>query len=329
MNNIMWACYAVYAKKFYMIFGHINIPDDYIIKNSLNLGEWVQYNKIAYANKTLTDLQVTALDSMCFNPSTICVSDNWDKEYKYARKYYAYYGNLNVPVNYKYSAFDLGKWLVKQSCANAAGLLSIYKIRKLNSLKFDYDKYNVPLDWLNKYNTLLDLLYKYNTENLLELKDRILKLRKNMESDNLSAVQIELLNCLNHFKVKHSKCNNSPSKICYVLAKKYYLKYGNLNIRRDFKTLDGINYDENGYEVGVWVYDIKKRKEQHMIKPQDYEHYNKIGFNFMNREKFDVWEEKYQAVKGLGNIPDLCNQKITTLHTTFELKRWLTMNCTP
>lgn len=39
----------------------------------------------------------------------------------------------------------------------------------------------------------------------------------------------------------------------YELAKVYYEKHGNLNIRRDFKTINGYEYDENGLLLGRWI----------------------------------------------------------------------------
>lgn len=44
----------------------------------------------------------------------------------------------------------------------------------------------------------------------------------------------------------------------YVLAKRYYDKYSNLNMSRKFKTDDGITYDEYGYPLGEWLATQKK-----------------------------------------------------------------------
>ena len=44
----------------------------------------------------------------------------------------------------------------------------------------------------------------------------------------------------------------------YNLAKKYYEHYGNLNIPVKFKTINGIDYDENGVALGNWLRNQKK-----------------------------------------------------------------------
>ncbi len=41
--------------------------------------------------------------------------------------------------------------------------------------------------------------------------------------------------------------------IYYELAKKFYEYYHHLHPARDFKTLDGIHYDERGYAIGKWI----------------------------------------------------------------------------
>ena len=37
------------------------------------------------------------------------------------------------------------------------------------------------------------------------------------------------------------------------LLENYFVHYGNCNIPKDFKTKDGINYDEEGYQLGQFV----------------------------------------------------------------------------
>ena len=39
----------------------------------------------------------------------------------------------------------------------------------------------------------------------------------------------------------------------YGLAHKYYEKYGDLKIKQEFRTKDGMNYDEEGYALGIWI----------------------------------------------------------------------------
>ena len=40
-------------------------------------------------------------------------------------------------------------------------------------------------------------------------------------------------------------------KEMYKISTNYFNKYGNLKIIQRFKTIDGINYDEEGYTLGI------------------------------------------------------------------------------
>ena len=51
--------------------------------------------------------------------------------------------------------------------------------------------------------------------------------------------------------------------IYYGLAKKYFEHYGNLSVPRNFKTLDGITYDEHGYALGKWIPSIRHYYKNH------------------------------------------------------------------
>ena len=60
------------------------------------------------------------------------------------------------------------------------------------------------------------------------------------------------------FENKNNIKNKIGWKENYKLAKVYFEKRGNLEIPSRFKTLDGINYDENGYSLGMWIYTQRK-----------------------------------------------------------------------
>lgn len=45
----------------------------------------------------------------------------------------------------------------------------------------------------------------------------------------------------------------------YILAKKYYEHHGNLKMPRNFKTTDGIKYDEDGINLHHWI--IRQRQK--------------------------------------------------------------------
>ena len=77
----------------------------------------------------------------------------------------------------------------------------------------------------------------------LILKDKLIS--------KLSQDKIELLDKIGmRFE---NKLNKIEWEEYYKLAEAYFNKNNNLEIPRSFKTLDGINYDENGYNLGGWI----------------------------------------------------------------------------
>ena len=95
--------------------------------------------------------------------------------------------------------------------------------------------------------------------------------------------------------------------IYYKLAKNYYAHYGNLNVPRDFKTLDGINYDENGYGLGLWVFNQRLYYKRHPEKVERIELLIGVGMEFdlakENFERMYLLACKYYAYYGHLEVP--------------------------
>ncbi len=74
----------------------------------------------------------------------------------------------------------------------------------------------------------------------------------------------------------------------YELAKNFHDEYKNLRIQQNFKTLDGIHYDENGINLGSWI------QTQRQI------HNGKIK-NKLNQKQIDLLEDIGMNWKGVLN----------------------------
>lgn len=79
----------------------------------------------------------------------------------------------------------------------------------------------------------------------------------------------------------------------YELAKAYYEHYGNLEIPQFFKTINGIDYDENGISLGNW---IRHQRENKNLSEQRKEKLIKIGMRFIPLEEIE-WMKKYELAK--------------------------------
>lgn len=76
----------------------------------------------------------------------------------------------------------------------------------------------------------------------------------------------------------------------YELAKKYFIQYNNLDIKTDFKTSDGVTYDENGYSLGSWISIMRKKHDKSELDLENVTKLNEIGM---------IWNinENYKKIK--------------------------------
>ena len=84
----------------------------------------------------------------------------------------------------------------------------------------------------------------------------------------------------------------------YNLAKIYYANYYNLDVPSKFKTKNGYDYDEEGYNLGIWIYEQRNSMHLSMEKRQKLK---KIGLNFVYSFNKVTWEEIYKLAKSYYN----------------------------
>ena len=79
----------------------------------------------------------------------------------------------------------------------------------------------------------------------------------------------------------------------YELAKKYYEHHGDLLIPQKFKTINGYEYDENGFKLGDWL--VAQKQKIDLLSFERKEMLNQIGF-VQNVFEFK-WMLMYQLAK--------------------------------
>lgn len=77
----------------------------------------------------------------------------------------------------------------------------------------------------------------------------------------------------------------------YILAKHYYEFYKNLYVPVTFNTFDGVNYDKDGYSLGIFLIE---QKTAH-LKKENKKKLLEIGFSF--HHKILTFEEYYRLLK--------------------------------
>ena len=83
----------------------------------------------------------------------------------------------------------------------------------------------------------------------------------------------------------------------YELAKAYYGHHGNLDIKINFKTKNGYEYDENGIALGTWIDTQKRAFKKHKMSEERIEMLKKITMDFEIEKNDKNWFKKYELAK--------------------------------
>ena len=190
--------------------------------------------------------------------------NTWELNYSLAKIYFEKYGSLEIKQNFKTlngidydeNGYNLGWWLVRQR--------QMYKKSKLSKER----------------------------EKLLE------KIGMRFETRD----------------------NNEVWTRMYKLTETYFKKYGNLEIKQNFKTLNGIDYDENGYNLGQWQSCQRQMYKKSKLSKERKDLLEKIGMRFETRDNDEVWNQMYMLAelyfKEYGNLE--ISKKFKTLNGTDE-----------
>ena len=238
----------------------------------------------------------------------------WLKRYELAKNYYEKYGNLEIKasfitldgITHDEKGYKLGLWIIKQRQHYSNNKLSEEMIQKLENIGmiwnindhiwFEY--YNLAKKYYLEHGNLqISTDYVVDDKKLGKWIHGQRKAYKQIGTYSLTPKRIELLNEIEMVWSVHNKWYEY-----YCLAKKYYKTYGNLLIKKDdFRTKDGINYDEDGLNIGVWVSNQRRNKDT--LTKDQIKKLEEIGmiwnadsyrYEVSNKEK---WLEKYKLAK--------------------------------
>jgi hypothetical protein len=112
-----WQQGYTHAKEYYINFGHLLVPSNYICEDGYTLGHWIQNKRSGYndssANSKPSIEQIQKLEQIGM---VWDVEDyNWKKNYCLAKEYYNTHGNLHIPQSYETEDGErLGLWIRRQ-----------------------------------------------------------------------------------------------------------------------------------------------------------------------------------------------------------------------
>jgi hypothetical protein len=291
-------CYEL-AKEYYKENGDLLILYNYIARDKINLGTWIQTQRNSYKNGILTKEKIELLEKigMVWNP----LDTQWNEYYELAKEYYNKNGNLLISTEYTTNeGIHLGNWIHSQRRGYSEHKLSKEKIKQLEKIGMVWSPldtqwnnyYNLAKEYYRLNNTLL-IPYNYITEDGLNLGSWIGNQRSAYSKNKLSKKKIELLE--NIGMVWNTIDTQWEDK--YYFAKKYYKENGNLLIPYDYTVDDKIN-------LGSWINTQRYAYKEKRLSKERIELLEKIGmvwspYDLMWYECYNLAKEYYEKNRNL------------------------------
>ncbi len=242
--------------------------------------------------------------------------NNWDMMYELAKKYYEHYSDLKIPFSFKTingyetdeNGYNLGFWISSQRVKYKKGTLSEDRIKKLKEIDMIFgigrqDAWNMMYELTKKYYEHygnLKIPHSFKTINGYETDEKgyklgfwISKQRNNYKNGTLSEDRIEKLE---EIGMIFENVYKDTWNMMYKLAKKYYEHYDNLKIPKMFKTINGYEIDEKGYNLGVWIATQKTNYNKSILSEDKIEKLEEIGMIF-KKVNDNTWNMMYKLAK--------------------------------
>ena len=317
-----WNDYYVLAESYFKKHGNLEIPRNFKTINGyeycnddgcVSLGRWLVLQK---KNKNLSEERKNLLRQIGMMFEYKDNDAEWEKKYKLAKAYFNFNGNLEIPAlfktinGYEYcedeGCISLGRWIRKQR-QNKNLSEERKKLLKQINMRFESDYFDKK--WEENYklakayfkkNNNLEIPEKFKTINgyeycedngCISLGRWIISQRRN---DNLSEERKNLLKEIGmRFDSKDSDTEWGKN---YELAKAYFNFHGNLQIPRNFKTINGYEYcnDAGCISLGNWIIIQRKKKD---LSEERKNLLQQIGMVFEYKDNNAEWKKNYKLAK--------------------------------
>ena len=348
-NDEVWTQMYTLAEIYFKKYGSLEIKQNFKTLNGIdydengyNLGWWLVRQRQMYKISKLSKEREKLLEKIGMRFETRDNDEVWNQMYMLAELYFKEYGNLEIKQNFKTlngidydeNGYNLGQW---QSCQR-----QMYKKSKLSKERKDLlEKIGMRFEtrdndevWTQMYMLAelyfkeygnLEISKKFKTlngtdedENGYNLGGWLVSQRQMYKKSKLSKERKDLLEKIGmRFETRD---NDEVWTRMYKLTETYFKKYGNLEIPSRFKTLNGIDYDENGYNLGQWQSWQRKKYKKSKLSKERKDLLEKIGMRFETRDNDEVWNQMYILVelyfKEYGNLE--IPSKFKTLNGTDE-----------
>ena len=274
-KNLSWEEMYEYAKIYYEHYNNLEVPQRFMTNDGytyeeegkIRLGKWIADQRRNVPQESEQGQLLTEI-GMRFGTKNNTLS--WEEMYEYAKIYYEYYNDLEVPTKFRTNdgytyeengKIRLGQWISSQrrrlSQESKKGcLLTEIGMRFENKFLSWEEMYEYAKIYYEYYNDL-EVPYKFRTndgytyeeDGKIRLGQWIFKQRQNVPQKS------EQGHLLTEIGMRFETKNNALSwEEMYEYAKIYYEHYNNLEVPVKFRTNDGYTYEEKGkIRLGQWI----------------------------------------------------------------------------
>ncbi len=348
-NIVDWAEMYMLAEIYFKKYGSLEIKQNFKTLNGIdydengyNLGWWLVRQRQMYKKSKLSKEREKLLEKIGMRFETRDNDEVWTRMYKLTEMYFKKYGNLEISKKFKTlngtdedeNGYNLGGWLLSQRQMYKKSKLSKEREELLEKIGMRFETRDNDEVWNQMYMLAelyfkeygnLEIPYKFKTlngtdedENGYNLGVWLVRQRQRHKISKLSKEREKLLEKIGmRFETRD---NDEVWTRMYKLTETYFKKYGNLEIKQNFKTLNGIDYDENGYNLGQWQSCQRQMYKKSKLSKERKDLLEKIGMRFETRGNDEVWNQMYMLAelyfKEYGNLE--ISKKFKTLNGTDE-----------
>ena len=349
LNIIGWTKMYLLAETYFKNYGNLEIKQNFKTLNGIdydengyNLGWWLVRQRQMYKKSKLSKEREKLLEKIGMRFETRDNDEVWTRMYKLTETYFKKYGNLEISKKFKTlngtdedeNGYNLGEWLLSQRQMYKKSKLSKEREKLLEKIGMRFETRDNDEVWNQMYMLAelyfkeygnLEIPYKFKTlngtdedENGYNLGVWLVRQRQRHKISKLSKEREKLLEKIGmRFETRD---NDEVWTRMYKLTETYFKKYGNLEIKQNFKTLNGIDYDENGYNLGQWQSCQRQMYKKSKLSKERKDLLEKIGMRFETRDNDEVWNQMYMLAelyfKEYGNLE--ISKKFKTLNGTDE-----------
>ena len=318
INSSTWKANYNLAKKYYEHYHNLEVPQTFKTINGYdkdddgyNLGVWITNQRRAYKKGALTEYKIKLLKKIGMRFENKHKFLSFDEWYNLALVYYNYYHNLEVSplfktINgYEYDSdgYGLGRWVIRQRTIYKNGKLSLDKIKLLEDVGMRFQNktlsfeewYTLAWAYYNYYHDL-EVPHNFKTINGYEYDSDgyglglwVITQRGLYQKGKLSLDKIKLLEDVG-MRFQNKTLNFEE---WYNLALACYNHYHDLEVPTHYKTINGYEEDDDGYNLGFWIANQRRGYKRGTISEEEVILLKEIGMRFENKYKSLGFEEWY------------------------------------